>query len=526
MEARRADPTRDTSRCDEIEAALWKSEERYRAFFELTAVGATHADPWTGRLLRVNDAYCRITGYSRDELLKMRISDITHPEDREADLAKFQALALGEIAVYENEKRYIRGDGELVWVIANVAMLRDEEGRPLHAIGLVQDLTERKRAEEETRKSEERYRSFVANSTEGIWRIESAAPIDTNLPLNEQIKLIYQHAFLAECNDAMAKMYGYDSAEEILGVRISHLMLIDDPVNIASVKAFIRNKYRLRNVESVEVDKNGGKKYFMNNLIGIIENGFLLGAWGIQEDISEIKAANQQLRHSRQQMRALAARLQSLREKERTDIAREIHDVLGQELTGLKIDFAWLKKRLPEAGDEAVRAKLEERLNATVELLDESLVSVKNLSASLRPRVLDTFGLSAAIEWQCHEFNRRTGIVCDCRLPDDEVPLGLERSTALFRVFQEILTNVARHSQATGFEVELKVAESRVKLCVRDNGIGMTDEEVAAPTSLGLLGMRERVAQFGGDITVKGKPGEGTSVIACIPLDENLGQGF
>jgi PAS domain S-box-containing protein len=526
MEARRADRMEANSRCDEIEAALWESEERYRAFFELTAVGATHADPWTGRLIRVNGAYCRITGYSSDELLKMRISDITHPDDREADLAKFYALARGDIAVYESEKRYIRSDGELVWVIANVTMVRDEEGSPLHTIGMVQDITERRRAEEEIRQSEERYRSFVANSTEGIWRIESEKPIDTKLPLNEQMELIYQHAYLAECNDAMAKMYGYDSAAEILGTRMSNLMVIDDPVNIASAKAFIRNKYRLRNVESVEMDKDGGKKYFMNNLIGIVENGFLFGAWGIQQDITEIKTADQQLRHSRQQMRALAARQQSLREKERTDIAREIHDVLGQELTGLKIDVAWIKKKLPDADEERVKEKMEERLNATIELLDETLVNVKNLSASLRPRVLDTFGLSAAIEWQCQEFNRRTGIVCECQLPDDDVPLGLERSTALFRVFQETLTNVARHSQATKVEVELKIYESKVRLNVRDNGTGVTDEEIAAPTSLGLLGMRERIAQFGGDIMFKGNLGEGTSVIACIPLDENVGQDF
>jgi PAS domain S-box-containing protein len=526
MEARRADRTENYNKCDEIEAALWESEERYRAFFELTAVGATHADPGTGRLIRVNDAYCRITGYSRDELLKMRISDITHPEDRDTDLAKFQALARGDIVVYENEKRYIRSDGELIWVITNVTMVRDEEGSPLHTIGMVQDITERKRAEDEIRTSEVRYRSFVANSTEGIWRIESKQPIDTNLPLNEQIELIYQHAYLAECNDAMAKMYGYDSAAEILGTRLSNLMLFDDPINIASAKAFIRSKYRLRNVESVEVDKDGGKKYFMNNLIGVVENGFLMGAWGIQQDITEIKVADEQLRHSRQQMRALAARQQSLREKERTDIAREIHDVLGQELTGLKIDVVWIKKKLPDAVDEKIKAKMEERLNATIELLDETLGAVKNLSASLRPRVLDTFGLSAAIEWQCQEFNMRTGIVCQCRLPDNEIPLGLERSTALFRVFQETLTNVTRHSQATRVDVELKADESRVRLSVRDNGIGITDEEIAAPTSLGLLGMRERIAQFGGDIRVNGTPGEGTSVTACIPLGENVMQVF
>jgi signal transduction histidine kinase len=138
--------------------------------------------------------------------------------------------------------------------------------------------------------------------------------------------------------------------------------------------------------------------------------------------------------------------------------------------------------------------------------------------------VLDTFGLSAAIEWECHEFNRRTGIVCECRLPDDEIALGPERSTAFFRVFQETLTNVARHSQATRVDVELKAEGSKLTLAVRDNGIGVTDEEIAGPTSLGLLGMRERVAHFGGDITVRGRPGEGTTVTACIPLGENVGQ--
>jgi PAS domain S-box-containing protein len=521
----RADRTLDSDACKEIEAALWVSEERYRAFFEFTAVGITHTDPWTGRFFRVNDAFCRITGYTRDELLSMTPVDITHPEDRESSLAKFQMLERGEISVYEREKRYLRGDGGIVWVNANVTMVRDAEGRPLHAIRLVQDITEHKQAEAEIRKSEERYRSFVVNSTEGIWRIDSAKPIDTSLPRDKQIELIYQYAFLAECNDEMARMYGYDSAEEILGARIRNLMLIDDPANIASANAFIRNNYRLRNVETVEVDKNGGKKYINSSLIGIVENGFLLGAWGIQQDISEIKAAGEQLRRSRQQMRALAARLQSLREKERTEIAREIHDVLGQELTGLKIDLAWLKKRLPDAREEKVQAKMEERLNAIIDLLDDTLATVKNLSASLRPRVLDTFGLGAAIEWQCHEFKRRTGIVCEFNMPKSDIPLGPERSTALFRVFQETLTNVARHSQSDRVDVELSLDEVKVMLSVRDNGMGMSDQEIDAPTSLGLLGMRERVAPFGGDLVVKSKPGNGTSVIVSIPRGESEGSG-
>jgi signal transduction histidine kinase len=240
----------------------------------------------------------------------------------------------------------------------------------------------------------------------------------------------------------------------------------------------------------------------------------------LKTEIAERKRAEGQLMNSRQQLRDLTARLQSLREQERAHIAREIHDVLGQGLTGLKIDASWLRKRLPEAGDEAVRADMAGRLNASIELLDETIATVKNLSAELRPRVLDTFGLAAAVEWQCYEFGRRTGIACECHLPEDELPLGAERSTALFRIYQETLTNVARHAQATKVFTELSVEGGYVLLRVRDNGRGVTDEEAAAPEALGLLGMRERAALLGGDVSIQGRPGKGTVVTARVPVGE------
>ena len=162
---------------------------------------------------------------------------------------------------------------------------------------------------------------------------------------------------------------------------------------------------------------------------------------------------------------------------------------------------------------------MTQRLDDANAILVETITTVKTLATELRPRVLDTLGLAAAVEWQCQEFERRTGIACECRLPEEEVPLGSEKSTALFRILQEALTNVARHAGASEVIVELKTEGDSVGLSVRDNGRGATEAELSALTSLGLLGMQERAALLGGDVTVQGTKGEGTLVIARLPLD-------
>jgi PAS domain S-box-containing protein len=468
------------------------------------------------RLHKVNRALCAALGYDEYELLSRSLVDLTHPDDRDVALA--ERLFRGEIPRYRLEKRFLTRDGRVVWLDLTVVVVGGPRGEARYGLAMVENTTDRRQAEAGLRTSEERYRSFVANSSEGIWRFEAEQPIDTALPVDEQITLCYKYGYLAECNDAMARTYGYRQAEEIVGKRLGDLLLATDPVNIASARAFIGNHYRLTDVESVEVDRDGCPQYFLNNVIGIVEHGFLRRAWGIQQDITARKRADAELRASRQQLRALAARLQSLREEERADVAREIHDVLGQGLTGVKIDLAWLRKKLPDAADEGVRAARAARFHAALHLLDETLTTVKTLSAALRPRLLETFGLSAAVEWQCGEFERRTGIACACRLPDD-VPLTFERSLALFRILQESLTNVARHAHATAVQVEVVRDAGDVRLTVCDDGQGVTETEIAALGSLGLLGMRERALLFGGDVVVQGTPGRGTLVIARIPLD-------
>lgn len=233
----------------------------------------------------------------------------------------------------------------------------------------------------------------------------------------------------------------------------------------------------------------------------------------ILRDIIERRQAEDQLRSSHEQLRALAAHLQSVREEERTRIARNIHDELGQGLTGLRMDLAWLAGRIREE-----QKPLLEKTKLMTTLVDTMIQEVREIATELRPGVLDDLGLAAAIEWEAREFQSRAGIRCQVTLPVEEIPIDPARSTTLFRIFQEILTNVARHAGATSVNAGLKEDAGNLILEVRDNGRGITEGEISDPKSVGLLGMRERALVFGGEIKITGTPGKGTTVTVRIPL--------
>ena len=495
------------------------TDGRFRLAFEKAPIGIAIVG-LDRRLRRVNRSLCEALGYSEAELLARAVVDITHPDDVRRDKALADKLFGGEIPIYRLDKRFITKDGRLVWLDLTAFLIRGDRNEPLYGMAMVENITERKRAEEALRTSEERYRSFVVNSSEGIWRFEVEQPIDTRLPADEQIKLFFEHSYIAECNDAMARIHGYDRAEDVVGARFSDLKLVSGPAGIDTLRDFISNGYRLRDVESIRIDPDGRKWCFANNMIGIVVNGYLLRVWGTRRDETERKLAEEELLHSRQQLRSLAAHLQTVRERERAETAREMHDVLGQWLTALKIDLAWLSKKLPQAANDSVRAGMADRIKDGNLLLDQTIAAVKTLSAELRPGVLDKFGLSAAVEWLCREFERRTGIKCESQVPNKDVRLSTERATAIFRIIQESLTNVASYSQASKVVIKLKVNKGDATLSVRDNGRGITRAEIMAPGSLGLLGMRERAEILGGDFAVDGKAGGGTTIKARIPIGE------
>jgi PAS domain S-box-containing protein len=231
----------------------------------------------------------------------------------------------------------------------------------------------------------------------------------------------------------------------------------------------------------------------------------------IASDLSETKRAEQELRASGEQLRNLTAHLQSVREDERARISREVHDELGQSLTAVKMDLAWLAGRLPQRDGPMLK-----RIRSTQQLADSIIQSIRRISTELRPAVLD-LGLAAAVEWQVQEFEARSGIRCKVRLLTRQV-VASNASTAMFRIFQETLTNVARHAKATRAEVVLQKQRDRLVLLIHDNGRGFDQADSSLSKSLGLLGMRERAAILGGRVSISSAPGKGTTVTAWIPL--------
>ena len=240
-------------------------------------------------------------------------------------------------------------------------------------------------------------------------------------------------------------------------------------------------------------------------LIGIVEDF---------KNISDRKRTEEKLIASRKSLRDLASHLQVVRDEERGRIAREIHDEMGQALTVLKMDMHWLGQRLPHATEVLIAKTM-----AMSTLIETTIQSVKKICSELRPQLLDDFGLSAAIEWQAEEFGNRTGLQFEIISDPEDIILDNAHSTAIFRIFQETLTNIARHANATRVQAILKETSGVIEMEIRDNGKGIKEEQVLNPQSFGLIGMRERAHFFGGDFKISGSRDKGTSVKVSIPID-------
>jgi len=235
----------------------------------------------------------------------------------------------------------------------------------------------------------------------------------------------------------------------------------------------------------------------------------------IASDLSEMKRAEESLVLQREQLRALAERLQWVREEDRKQVARDLHDQIGQILTAIKMDMTWMSRHLPESEVEVLT-----RLGESIESINDGVKAVRTICSGLRPGVLDDLGLAAAIEWQASEFASRNHIQCQVTVPPVDLHLDGDRATATFRIFQECLTNVVRHAQAKLVRASLIQEDESILLIVEDDGIGFCESEQSKTLgSLGLLGMKERAQFCGGDVQIKSSPGNGTTVTIRVPVD-------
>jgi signal transduction histidine kinase len=268
----------------------------------------------------------------------------------------------------------------------------------------------------------------------------------------------------------------------------------------------------------IEMLKKGATDYVLKTRLARLAPAVTRALREMQQK-RENRKAQERLMRSHDQLRALTGHLQFVREEERTRIAREVHDELGQSLTGLKIDLSWLLGKV--ASDRALQRKIK-AMSADV---DNTIQTVRRIATELRPGVLDSLGLAAAIEWQAMDFQESTGIPCDVKIEVKEAIWDREFSTTCFRIFQETLTNIIRHANATRVFVRLSQVDHELVLTVRDNGRGILEKEIIHPRSIGLIGMRERVAQVGGQVFLFGVPGRGTTVTMRVPMPKAVTEG-
>jgi signal transduction histidine kinase len=250
--------------------------------------------------------------------------------------------------------------------------------------------------------------------------------------------------------------------------------------------------------------------------------GRIVALEGLARDITQRVQTERRLRESEEQLRQLAGRIQLAREEERAEVSRELHDQLGQTLTALKLDIV---RTAAAFGSTAADVIARERLQSVIGLVDEGIAMVKRISTRLRPATLDHLGLTEAIRWEASGFTARTGIRCVVRANRQRTKLNAGQKTACFRIAQEALNNVTRHANASSVHVTITASDESVELRIRDNGRGITADQIADPGSIGLLGMSERAAHVGGTFQVSGQRGKGTVVVVNVPLNESDARG-
>jgi PAS domain S-box-containing protein len=422
---------------------------------------------------------------------------IVHPDDLPRVMERW-LVDMVEGRASEDEMRLRRADGTYQWFLVRTVPLRDRDGNVINWYGTSTDIEGRKLAEEKLRRSESQLADAQRIAHFGSWDLDLRSGAVT---CSEELYRIFDtHPGKTDFRRHSLSLI-HPEDRELMGNALDRLLKNYSPYDFY---------YRI-------IRQDGERILHSVAHLVIDEDGTPLKLLGSTQDVTEIKRAEEKLKTTTEQLRALSARVQSAREEEGIRIAREIHDELGATLTSLRWDLEAVKKNAADPAAVLPGGDLKDRISGMLDLTDTMINMVRRIASDLRPAVLDVLGLEEAIEWQAQQFQDRTGIEVHCE-SGDGIDLNPEQSTAVFRIFQEALTNVLRHARATRVDVTAVEDTGAFVLMIGDNGRGITDSERIDDLSIGLLGMRERAHLIGGEIDVTGVVGEGTTVTLRLPV--------
>lgn len=466
------------------EEELRESEQRFRSIFDNATDGICIIDTENLQIHSTNDQFNRMMGYKDEELKQMTIEDFHPKEELPRCIKEFKKLVKGVIT-QSSDIPMKRKDGSVFYGDVTGSFITI--GGKSYIAEILRDITERKEAEEALRKSESKYRDLVNTALVGI--VQSTA----------DGKMLF-------VNNAMIKLAGFKSADEMIAK--GAIPRYRDPNQRKEWIQRLQKDGRVDNFEIEMVKRDGSPGY---GLLSAVKNGDIITSVSI--DITDRKRIEEELRKSQEELRNLSSHLQLVREEERFRISREIHDELGQSLSALKMNLSWVSRKIPET-----EKLLIEKVKGLEKLVESTILFVQKIATELRPRLLDDLGLAAAIEWHLENFRNRSGIHCKFSSEPRDPKIDKRLSIAIYRIFQEALTNIYRHAKATHCTVRLTVDSENVVLRIKDNGVGISREKVTAPVSLGIIGMKERAIALGGKVVIRGTKSKGTTITLTIPL--------
>jgi PAS domain S-box-containing protein len=444
-----------------------------------------------GKIMDVNIATQKITGCSRQELIGTDFSGY-FTEPLKAKTGYQEVFSTGFVRDYALNIK--NKSGKIVPVLYNASLYHDPEGNIKGVIAAARDISERTYAEEIIKKNEANLRSLIENNDGSIWSID------------KKFNLI-------DCNLMFSENYFKGTGQILLkGSDVTVLL----PAKLK--KEWVRYYKRGLSGENFTINSSTSPpleiNFFKYSFNPIRDNkDEVTGLTVIGQNITDIKETEKKLEQSTRELRDLARHLDKIMEIERTMIAHNLHDDLGQKLTALNMDISWLKSRIG-VQSRTVKNKIREMIS----LINETLESTRKISYGLRPSILDDLGIRSAIEWQLSELEKKSGINYSVSFPAGEITINNEVALALFRTVQEALTNVVRHSKATFVFLNVRKSKKHLSVSVADNGIGIKNEQITSSKSFGLIGIRERVKVFGGDVKIRNLKGNGTEMFIRIPL--------